>query len=110
MKLFSLNETPYEPVSHNPELKKKVLARDELHCVRNISHIILQPGNSVSEHSHSDFVEVFYCIRGKALFLVKGETVSVKKGHLLFIEPGEPHSIPEIIEETEFLYFHTPSH
>jgi hypothetical protein len=30
MKLFSLNETPYEPVSHDPGLKKKVLMRDIL--------------------------------------------------------------------------------
>jgi len=107
MKLFSLDETLYEPVSHDPGLKKKVLARDILPCVSQISHIILQPGSSVSEHLHNDYFEVFYCIRGNAVFLIKGESVSIKKGHLLIVEPKEPHTIPDVIEETELLYLHT---
>ena len=105
MKLFSLDETPYEPVSHDPGLKKKVLTRDPLPHIRHISHIILHPGESASEHVHTDDVEVFYCIRGNAEFLIKGKKVFLRKGHLLLIEPGEAHSIPKIKEETEFLYF-----
>jgi mannose-6-phosphate isomerase-like protein (cupin superfamily) len=107
MKLFSLDGTLYEPVSHDPGLKKKVLARDALPFVSQISHIILQIGSSVSEHLHNDYFEVFYCIRGNAVFLIKGERVSIKKNHLLIVEPGETHSIPDVIEETEFLYIHT---
>lgn len=106
MKLFYLYETPYEPISHDPQLKKRVLARDQLPCLKHISHVILLPGSSVSEHSHFDGAEVFYCIQGKAVFLIKGESVSIKRGHLLIIEPEELHSIPEIIEETELLYFY----
>lgn len=106
MKLFSLDETPYEPISHDPQLRKKVLARDQLPCLKHISHVILLPGSRVSEHSHSDGAEVFYCIQGEAVFLIKGERFSIKRGHLLIIEPGELHSIPEIIEETEMLYFY----
>lgn len=108
MKLFSLDETPYEPVSHDPGLKKKVLTQRTLPYVKHVSHIILQPGDNASEHSHDD-VEVFYCIRGDAEFSIKGESVSIKKGRLLFIEPGEAHSIPRVNEETELLYFRTPS-
>jgi quercetin dioxygenase-like cupin family protein len=106
MKLFSLNEIPYEPVSHDPGLKKKVLAKGILPFVSQISHIILQPGTIVSEHSHSDYFEVFYCIRGTVVFSIKGESASIQKGHLLIVEPGEPHAI-DVIEETELLYFHT---
>jgi len=108
MKLFSLNETPYESASHDPGLKKKVLTRGSLPYVRHISHIILKPGDSASEHSHTDDVEVIYCIRGDVEFVIKGESVSIKKGHLLFLEPGEIHSIPKVNEETELLYFRTP--
>jgi len=107
MKLFSLNTTPFEPVSHDPELKKKVLTRDAFPYVRHISHVILPSGSSMSEHSHSDDSEVFYCIRGNAVFSVNRKSIPVKKGHLLIIEPGELHSITKIIEETELLYFHT---
>ena len=104
MKIFSLDDTPYDQISHDPQLKKRVLMRDKLSCVKHISHTILQPGNKASEHIHND-IEVFYCIRGASVFLINGQKVSVKKGTLLYVEPGEPHAIPEIIEETEILYF-----
>jgi quercetin dioxygenase-like cupin family protein len=110
VKLFSLHDIPLEPVSHDAGLAKKVLARDPLPSIKHISHIILQPGDSASEHSHSDYVEVFYCIRGDAEFSVQGETLSIKKGHLLLVEPGEKHSIRNVKEETELLYLHvTPT-
>jgi mannose-6-phosphate isomerase-like protein (cupin superfamily) len=106
MKKISLKEIASDPVSHDPGLRKKVLARDISLYLKSISHIILNLGDSVSEHSHSDFLEAFYCIRGYALFHIEGETVEVETGHLLFIELGEKHSIPKVIEETELLYFH----
>ena len=106
MKLFSLRETPFEPVSHDPGLKKKVLARGALPWVNQISHIILKQGSRVSEHVHTNYFEVFYCIRGSAVFLIKGDRVSIKEGNLLIVEPGEPHAI-DVIEETELLYLHT---
>jgi mannose-6-phosphate isomerase-like protein (cupin superfamily) len=109
MKIFSLEETPYEPVSHDTRLKKKVLAKNILPHVSTVSHIILQPGNSVSEHTHHEFFEVFYCIRGAVVLSVKGERVSIKDGDLLFVEPHEPHAIPEVVKETELLYFHVNS-
>jgi len=105
MKLFSLDETLYEAVSHDPGLKKKVLTRDPLPHIRHISHIILHPGDNASEHTHADDVEGFYCIRGNAEFLIKGQKVFLRKGQLLLIEPGEVHSIPKINEDTELLYF-----
>jgi mannose-6-phosphate isomerase-like protein (cupin superfamily) len=105
MKLFSLDETPYEPVSHDPGLKKKVLTRGTLPHVKHVSHLILQPEDRASEHVHADDIEVIYCIRGEAEFLIKGERISIWKGHLIFIEPGEVHSIPRVNKETELLYF-----
>jgi quercetin dioxygenase-like cupin family protein len=109
MKLFSLHNIPYEPVSHDPMLKKKVLARDPLPFIKHISHIILKPSDSASEHTHSGYVEVFYCIRGDAEFSIQGKTISIRKGNLLFVEPGEVHSIQKVNEETELLYFHVTS-
>jgi mannose-6-phosphate isomerase-like protein (cupin superfamily) len=108
MKIFSLDETPYEPVSHDPHLKKKVLVKNILPTISTISHIILQPGNIVSEHIHYEFFEVFYCISGATIFSIKGERILIKDGHLLFVEPHEPHAISEVIRETELLYLHIP--
>ncbi len=106
MKLFSLDETPYEPVSHDPRLKKKVIVKDILPSISSISHIILEPGNIVTEHTHYDFFEIFYCISGSAIFSIKRNLFSIEKGNLLFIEPNEPHAIIEVLRETKFLYLH----
>ncbi len=106
MKLFSLHDVPYEPVSHDPMLKKKVLARDPFPFIKHINHIILQPGDSASEHMHSVYGEVFYCIRGDAEFSIQGKILSIRKGDLLIVETGEVHAIQKVNEETELLYFH----
>jgi quercetin dioxygenase-like cupin family protein len=107
MKLFSLDETPYESVSHDPMLKKRVITRDTLPCVKHISHIILKPGNTVSEHTHQHEYEVMYCIRGIATMTVNGGKMTITKGDLIYAEPGDSHAFDEIIEETELIYFVT---
>jgi quercetin dioxygenase-like cupin family protein len=40
---------------------------------------------------------------------MQGKTLSIRKGNLLFVEPGEVHSIQKVNEETELLYFHVTS-
>ncbi len=106
MKKISLNDIASDPVSHDQGLRKKVLARNLSLYLKSISHIVLKPGDSVSEHAHTDFIEAFYCIKGYSLFSVEGAIIALQTGHLLFVELGEKHSIPEVIEETELLYFH----
>lgn len=105
MKIFSLQETPYERVSHDPQLKKRVMARNITPCVRHVSHIVLKPGDKVSEHRHEKEFEVMYCIRGLAYFIVNGKKVSIRQGDLISVEPGDLHAIVDIPEETELLYF-----
>lgn len=106
MKLFSLNETPFAPVSHDPGLKKQVLmGGDVLPGLRHISHINLLEGSRAVEHDHPDAYEVFYCMGGKVLFKVGGREVPLSSGQLLIVEPGERHSIEDTPEEAELLYF-----
>jgi mannose-6-phosphate isomerase-like protein (cupin superfamily) len=104
MRLSKLERLPFEPVSHDPELKKKVLVKG-VSCVEKLSHIVLVPGSRVSPHSHKKGYEVMCFVRGEALFKVKGTEVRLKKGDCLVVEPEEAHEIIEIIEETELLYF-----
>lgn len=75
-------------------------------CITHISHIILEPGNRAFEHIHPSASEIFYCIKGGALFKVTGSVVTVETGDCLIIEAGEEHSIDNVLEETELLYFH----
>jgi len=109
MKFYSLDSSPYKPVSHDPDLRKRVLMEERHLCVKHISHISLEPGNSARPHIHPSESEIFYCIKGKALFKVMGKDVAMERGSCLVIEAGEEHSIDKVIEETELLYFHAIS-
>lgn len=105
MKLYSLNETPLKPVSHDPALKKKVImGSGVLPCVRHVSHIVLETGSKAAVHEHENASEVFYCIRGKVRFRINGQDTLLSKDQLLIVESGDIHSIEETPEETELLY------
>jgi quercetin dioxygenase-like cupin family protein len=106
MKHYSRTRIPFEPVSHDPELKKQVLLREGLlPGLGNLSHIVLAPGSRASEHIHAEGYEVFYCIRGKLRLTVNGEEVLLQAGECLVVEPREVHSIDDTFVETELLYF-----
>ncbi len=105
MKLVRISELPLEPVSHDPELKKRVLLR-EVGTLEALSHIVLPKGSRASLHSHRDLYEVFYIIRGRIVFVVEGRECELGAGTVLAIEPGEEHEIRDVKEESEMVYVH----
>jgi mannose-6-phosphate isomerase-like protein (cupin superfamily) len=106
MKFSSLDSLPFEPVSHDPALKKKVLlGQGGLPHIKAISHIELGPGDRASRHSHENAFEVFYGISGRVDFVVAGTAVSLAEGCCLVIEPGEEHSIEGAERGSRMLYF-----
>lgn len=104
MKHYTLETAPERPVSHNPELQKKVLFPEGVSCLRHISHIILKQGAFASAHTHADTTEIFYCVRGAITFSVDGKRALLLPGHLLVVEPGEEHAIVEVGAESEMVY------
>ena len=106
MKVFSLDETAESPVNHNPEIMKRVLFhRGTVPGLIHLSHVVLPKGSDAVEHSHEGISEVFYCIRGKVIFTVNGQEQPLGPGQCLVVEPHEPHSIKDVTEEAELLYF-----
>lgn len=104
MKLHTPEKAEEKPVSHNPELKKKLLVPQGVGCVAHISQIVLKPGDAASAHAHGDAAEVFYCVRGALTFLIDGNPVLLAKGSCLIVEPGEEHAIVEVAVESEMIY------
>lgn len=104
MRLHTLEKAEEKPVSHNPELKKKLLVPEGVGCVRHISQIVLKQGDSASAHAHKDTSEVFYCVRGEMTFHVNGKPVLFAAGSCLIVEPGEEHAILEVAVESEMVY------
>jgi quercetin dioxygenase-like cupin family protein len=104
MREYLFDAARQAPVSHDPGLMKRVLVEEPVSCIRRISHITLNPGDTAKEHAHPDDHELFYCIRGLLTVSVSGESVTLKEGDVLVVDPGEPHSIVEVGAPTEILY------
>ena len=53
-----------------------------------IIHITLQPGEKIPLHSNPDTI-LFFIIEGSGLLETELNTILVKKGSCVFLEPGE---------------------
>ncbi|MBU0661146.1 cupin domain-containing protein [Patescibacteria group bacterium] len=107
MKLTSLNNLPEQGVSHNPEIKKKVIIqKGEIPQLMNFSSATFTPGQSVETHAHNTMFEVYHIQKGKALFTVEGKELILNVGDTITIEPGEQHAQANPFDEdTTWLYF-----
>ncbi|MEB8329904.1 cupin domain-containing protein [Flavobacteriaceae bacterium KMM 6897] len=94
-------------VSHNGEIKKKVLLeKGAIPQLMNFSSAVFKPGQFVKTHNHPTMYEVFYILKGRAEFVVNEEKVLLGKGDCITIAPGEWHSQSNPYEENvEWVYF-----
>ena len=93
MKFIHLQDIPLVGVSHNQDIKKKViLEKGYIPNLMTFGQATFQPGQSVEEHNHDTMFEVFYIQSGKVDFVVNGKKVVIKKGDVISLEPKELHS------------------
>jgi mannose-6-phosphate isomerase-like protein (cupin superfamily) len=94
MKLVSLADLPEEGVSHNPEIRKRVILRRGLiPHLTNFTRSVLLPAQTATAHTHPDMYEIFLVQSGTALVKINDTTHTIAPGDCLTIEPGEPHEI-----------------
>lgn len=107
MKHISIDAIVETGVSHNPDIKKKViLDRGYIPQLMTFGQATFQPGQSVDSHKHDTMYEVFYIQSGKAVFLVDDTRVELVAGDCVSIEPGEVHSQENPFKEpVTWLYF-----
>jgi len=89
MKVYSLDATPFEPVSHGAGLQKKVLIRGAVPPMKDFSRLLLAPGDAVFTHDHNA-TEVLYVVRGMFRCMVNGDSLSLKGGSALWWSRGSP--------------------
>ncbi|UKO97213.1 cupin domain-containing protein [Nostoc sp. UHCC 0870] len=90
----SLNDLPEESVSHNPEIKKKVMLRfGDLPHLTNFSQARFAPGQTSPAHAHQDMCEVFFVEAGAGIISINGEEYPLLPGNCIAIELGEVHEI-----------------
>jgi quercetin dioxygenase-like cupin family protein len=94
MKHGKLDQLPEQPVSHDPDIKKRVMfTQGEIPSVTQYSQASFLPGQIAPTHSHEDMYEVFLCVRGTGSIVIDGETHDLNRGHFFLCEPGETHEI-----------------
>lgn len=94
MKYKSLALIPVTGVSHNREIRKKVLiANGEIPHITQLSRVILKPGQIAAIHKHSDMYEIFNIESGKGKILVDNNEFKLTVGVCIIVEPGEEHEV-----------------
>ncbi|MDT7605044.1 MAG: hypothetical protein QOF61_3041 [Acidobacteriota bacterium] len=94
MKRVSLADVPEEGVSHNLEIKKRVLLRrGDVPRLTNFSRARLAPGQVARAHEHTGMHEVFFVESGTGAMKVDGEELRLEAGVCVAVEPGERHEI-----------------
>ena len=94
MKFTSLNDLPQEAVSHNPEIKKKVMLRfGDLPHLTNFSQARFAPGQVAAAHAHQDMCEVFFVESGSGFIRIDNLEYPLLPGSCVAVEVGEVHEV-----------------
>ncbi|MBE9114408.1 cupin domain-containing protein [Lusitaniella coriacea LEGE 07157] len=97
MKLIQLQDLTPESVSHNREIKKRVLLRSgDLPHLTNFSQAYLSPGQATTPHAHSDMGEVFFVEAGEGTIEIDDRAYPLSPGSCIAVQPGETHKIENI--------------
>lgn len=63
----------------------------------------LEPGTSVSYHTHVDNEEVYFVMKGNGTYTEENETIPVKAGDIMLCRMGHSHGIENTGTETMIL-------
>jgi mannose-6-phosphate isomerase-like protein (cupin superfamily) len=94
MKIVFLNHLPEVGISHNPEIKKRVMLNSEdIPYLTTLSQARFTAGQVADAHSHDKMYEVFLIVTGEGLIRVDSKDHPLYPGVCLMVEPGEVHEI-----------------
>jgi mannose-6-phosphate isomerase-like protein (cupin superfamily) len=76
----------------------------------SVKQEIMPPGTAEKKHFHNRAEQLFYILKGEAVFYINNEKWFVKEGESITVLPGSEHYISnESQEDVEFLVISTPS-
>jgi mannose-6-phosphate isomerase-like protein (cupin superfamily) len=103
-----LAETLPVPVTHDPQLLKRVLLKDTdtRSNLKMLNHTAMEPGQSFRSHSHPTMEEVFYFLSGEGVFTLGEETTKVSAGDCVYVPIATVHACTNIgLDPLVFLAF-----
>ncbi|MBE9076408.1 cupin domain-containing protein [Romeria aff. gracilis LEGE 07310] len=106
MKLTQLTQLPEEAVSHNPEIRKRVMLRSgDLPYLTNFSQARFAPGQVATAHAHTDMYEVFLVESGSGTIRIDQQPYPLTPGVCVAAEPGEVHEVSNTGQEVLVLTY-----
>ena len=107
MIIRSLQDLPVQSVSHNPDIRKKVMLRfGDLPNLTNFAQAYIAPGQISPAHSHQDMCEVFFVQSGSGIIRIDDIEYPLLPGSCYGVEVGEVHEIVNTgTEELVLTYF-----
>ncbi len=99
MKYSSLNDTLKVGVSHNSEIKKKVLITSgQIPHLTQLARTTFKPGQIADSHVHQDLYEIFNVESGQGQIMIDKQKYILSPGVCVTVEPGEEHEVTNIGE------------
>jgi len=107
MKILSLTELRDQQISHNPNIKKRVMiAAGELGALTNFSQAVFPIGEIAPVHQHENMGEVFFVQSGEGEIRIDGESFKLLPGVCALVEAHEEHKLENTgDEELVITYF-----
>lgn len=107
MRLIKSTAQPLQAVSHDPDLKKRVLlGSGTVPAIAQLATASLAPKTATRRHVHRDMTEVFVVLEGTAQAQIDGCDLVLQRGDCLVVEPGEEHALfNDGAVELRLLYF-----
>lgn len=94
MKLMSLADITPSPVSHTPQIKKRIMIhKGELKHITNFSQAVIPAGEIADSHVHKDMTEVFWVQSGEGVIRIDGTEYQFLPGVCVMVSPCERHEI-----------------
>lgn len=111
MKRMRWSRCAVEPVSHDPNLRKRVLLRcGDVTGLLQLAHCRLPAGSGTTAHVHEDMTEIFVVVGGRGRAVVGTRNVRLEQYDCIVIEPGERHRIvADSGAALSLIYFGVPS-
>ena len=82
------------------EMRKILNSEAELYGKgRLFNHMVLAPGRTIGDHTHTGDNEVFYVIKGTGLYNDNGTPVRIQAGDTTICNDGESHGLINDSEE-----------
>jgi quercetin dioxygenase-like cupin family protein len=92
MKIVTINPDAWQ--ASRGYRKNRLLSAEELNQPGTLLQIVtLPPGNHIPPHAHRTSIEVYIVTHGECDLSVNEETILIKPGDILLMEPGDVHAL-----------------